>query len=213
MTSITTETTTTPLHIVTMGDSTIDNLIWMDKSPQTNQFHIADCVIGQLRHQLPTNTVVTNLAADGFTSDNVLHGAMPMLSRVAWKRAGEPFPSDAHVDGVLSPLLELEKLCQQKKSTTTQVTIPPVTHVLLSVGGNDVRVILQSMHNLPEVVAIFHSNYNKICERILAIDPNIKLIIMLQYQVCLTHEEGGYGKKIFKPFIPDIISIPSFIHY
>jgi lysophospholipase L1-like esterase len=179
-------------HIVTIGDSTIDNLIWMDKNQLTNQFPIEDCVIGQLRKQLSkTNSSVSNLAADGFTSSNVLHGAMPMLSREAWFRAGQPFPSDKRSDGVLSPLDELERLHETK----------PVTHVVLSVGGNDVRVILSSMHKLPQVVSTFHANYQKICQRILSMG-SIKLILMLQYQVCLTHEHGGYGVYAAMETIP-----------
>jgi len=172
-----TEDMSTPLHLVTIGDSTIDNLIWMDKDPSTDSFRISDCVIGQLRTTLPEGSQVTNLAADGFTSSHVLHGAIPMLSSASWERAGEPFPCQAE----LVPLDELEGLDSKQ----------PVSHVLLSVGGNDVRVILQQMHRLPEVVAEFHSNYQQICDRILALD--VQLIIMLQYQVCLTHEFGGYG--------------------
>ena len=171
------------LHLVTMGDSTLDNLIWMDKDPMTQQFPVHDCVIGQLRKQLPPHSTVTNLAADGFTSSNVLHGAAPMLSRAAWARSNEPFPSDTDPSGILRPLDELASLHATK----------PVTHVLLSVGGNDVRVILQAMHKLPQVVATFHENYSKIVQHILSMDENIHLIVMLQYQVCLTHEHGGYG--------------------
>jgi len=176
MTSI---TSTNRTHIVTIGDSTLDNLIWMDKNKITNKFPIADSVIGQLRND---SNQVTNFAADGFTSSHVLEGALPMLSREAWSRAGEPFPSDNTSDGILQPLLELEKLNQ----------INPVTHVVLSVGGNDIRVILQQMHNLPTVVSTFIQNYKNICNQILQLN-NIKLIIVLQYQVCLTHEHGGYG--------------------
>ena len=173
----------THLHLVTMGDSTLDNLIWMDKDQVTQQFPVHDCVIGQLRKQLPPHSTVTNLAADGFTSSNVLHGAAPMLSRAAWARSNEPFPSDTDPSGILRPLDQLASLHATK----------PVTHVLLSVGGNDVRVILQAMHKLPQVVATFHENYSKIVQHILSMDENIHLIVMLQYQVCLTHEHGGYG--------------------
>ena len=169
---------TQPYHIVTIGDSTIDNLIWMDKDPSTNQFPIQDCVVGQLRCE---NTEVTNLAADGFTSGNVLHGAQPMLSRAAWARSGEPFPSDTTHSGILFPLAELKKVHATK----------PVTHVVLSVGGNDVRVILQAIHKLPSVVATFQDNYQQICEQIMS--TGAKLVLVLQYQVCLTHEHGGYG--------------------
>jgi hypothetical protein len=108
---------------------------------------------------------------------------MPMLSRGQWLRCGEPFPSEKTSGGVLFPLDELEKLHAQD----------PVTHVVLSVGGNDVRVILQAMHQLPTVVSTFHANYRAICERMMRLGSGVKIIFVLQYQVCLTHEHGGYG--------------------
>ena len=172
------------VHVATIGDSTIDNLIWMDKDAR-GLFKVGDSVVGRLRAALggggAAAGVVTNFAADGFTSSNVLHGALPMLSSAAWRKVGEPFPC-----AVGEALLPLQALADLHRNTK------PVTHVLLSVGGNDVREILQNMHALPQVVARFHENYARICERVLALD-GVKLVLMLQYQVCLSHEHGGYG--------------------
>ena len=140
---------------------------------------MSDSVPGQLRAALPSTARVTSFAADGFTSGNVLNGARPMLSAVAWAAAGEPFPG-AH-RSVLHPLDQLEQLAE------------PASHVLVSVGGNDVREILGAMHRLPEIVGTFHANYRAICDRVLGAAASPKLILMLQYQVCLTHEKGGYG--------------------
>ena len=71
--------------------------------------------------------------ADGFTSDNVLRGAPPILSQRQWQEAGEPFPLEQDT-GVFKPLDSLERLHAEQA----------VTHVVLSVGGNDVREILSA---------------------------------------------------------------------
>jgi hypothetical protein len=192
------------VHVITMGDSTIDNLIWQDKD-ERGVFKVADSVIGQLRLALGGPHVVTNLAADGFTSGNVVHGAMPMLSAAAWRSAGEPFPGAAGDDrrGDLKPLECLSSMVTMGSAAAAEapLSLAP-THVLLSVGGNDVREILQNMHRLPEVVANFHVNFTSICETIVGMGgggggadgaQGLNLVLMLQYQVCLTHEHGGYG--------------------
>jgi hypothetical protein len=136
-----------PLHLVTMGDSTIDNLIWQDK--EGGLFKVADSVVGQLRSSLAASarfsgSIVTNLAADGFTSGNVLNGAPPMLSCAAWQGVGEAFPVEAD-SGVLKPLDQLDAALQGS---------PAPGVVLLSVGGNDIREILLNMSLL---VLTYHS--------------------------------------------------------
>ena len=134
---------------------------------------------------------MTNYAADGFTSSDVLNGAKPILSGNAWLVAGEKFPSRNTKRGVLRPLEELE----------TSHSSGGVSHVVLSVGGNDIRVILRDMTKLSSVVDKLQENYRKIVEKILSIGnettdkdkPKIKLILVLQYQVCLQQETEGYG--------------------
>ena len=139
-----------------------------------------------------------------------------MLSRAAWEKVGRPFPSTGDFREHLRPLELTEQLH----------TTDPVTHVVVSVGGNDVREILMSMHRLSEIVKTFHENYRGICARLRAIggeggegggggkdegkdgggkdagkdageeggvSHGPKIILMLQYQPCLTHDASGYG--------------------
>ena len=57
-------------HVVTVGDSTLDNLIWMEKDGG-GAFRKRDCVVGALRRVLgkTRDSLVTNLAADGAEQD------------------------------------------------------------------------------------------------------------------------------------------------
>ncbi len=189
--------------MVTLGDSTIDNLIWMDRDDRTGNFDYGQCVVAKLRQTLhemhfaksrddapaaaaaaaaaaPSSEAppapppappprVVNLAADGFTSENVLRGAQPVLSRAAWAAHGEAFPVHPR-SHVLAPLDVLEELHARD----------PVSHVVLSVGGNDVREVLSSMHLLPRIVQRLLSNYRAICERVLAMTPRPNLVLMMQ---------------------------------
>jgi len=66
----------------------------------------------------------------------------------------------------------------------------PVTHVVLSVGGNDVREILGHMDQLPTRVAAFSRNYPQILKTVLEVTPNV--IIMLQYRPSF-HQDSSYG--------------------
>jgi hypothetical protein len=51
-------------HLVLLGDSTLDNVVWTGKDT---------CIPTLLKQTLP-ETKVTNYAADGYTSENVLVG-------------------------------------------------------------------------------------------------------------------------------------------
>lgn len=165
----------------------------MDQDPTTGVFPVADCVVGKLRHALLAQNSegsppprVVNLAADGFTSQNVLHGASPMLSQHAWAEAGEAFPIHPEYGGVLAPLDALEALHSRD----------PVTHVLLSVGGNDVREILTCMHHLPRIMKDLLENYEAICTRILNMPARPNLILMFQYLPCVHQTNYGVYQAI-----------------
>lgn len=70
------------------------------------------------------------------------------------------FPASVnHCMDKLSPLKELQLLTQPAAAT-----IAP-THVVLSVGGNDIRHILGDMSSLPQVMATLQANYARIVER------------------------------------------------
>ena len=154
-------------HVILLGDSTLDNVVWLheDRDQRVSQ---------QLRRALDAEAVVTDLAADGFTSSDVLRGHEPAISRSTRAAVGEPFPVD--VDGVFAPLDALAAV----------VARTPATHVVLSVGGNDVREILGALHELPATVARFHANFAAILARVIEITSSAAhVIIQLQYRPSL----------------------------
>jgi len=54
-----------------MGDSTLDNIVWVDE--------YENCIKCQLEQALP-DTQIINYAADGFTSQDMLSGRIPIIS-------------------------------------------------------------------------------------------------------------------------------------
>eukprot|EP00746_Dinoflagellata_sp_MGD_P003144 gnl/MRDRNA2_/MRDRNA2_106113_c0_seq1.p1 gnl/MRDRNA2_/MRDRNA2_106113_c0~~gnl/MRDRNA2_/MRDRNA2_106113_c0_seq1.p1 ORF type:complete len:312 (-),score=35.07 gnl/MRDRNA2_/MRDRNA2_106113_c0_seq1:96-1031(-) len=157
------------MHLALLGDSTIDNVVWTDHPGE---------VSAQLRALLRSSgTLVSNLAADGFTSKKVLHGGVPTISLVKRQQAGDPFPETGN-DGIFRPLEALESLD------------PPPTHAVISIGGNDIRAILGCMHRLKQVLQEFQSNYSLILDRVCKIVPNV--ILMFQYRPSL-HMDESYG--------------------
>ena len=60
----------------------------------------------------------------------------------------------------------------------------PPSHIVLSVGGNDVREILKSMHLIRQVIHKYHSNGERILNRIQ--NMKTKLVLMMQFM-------GGSG--------------------
>ena len=77
------EETDAPILAV-MGDSTIDNVIWMHKNKK-------ECVIERLRTIFGADRV-HNLAADGFRTVDVLEGCKPHISYYKRQEIGDPFP-------------------------------------------------------------------------------------------------------------------------
>eukprot|EP00455_Lapot_gusevi_P022079 TRINITY_DN2300_c0_g1_i4.p1 TRINITY_DN2300_c0_g1~~TRINITY_DN2300_c0_g1_i4.p1 ORF type:complete len:337 (-),score=89.92 TRINITY_DN2300_c0_g1_i4:208-1119(-) len=148
-----------PLHIALIGDSTIDNIVWVGNQQDT--------VVGQLQSLLPDSARIAHLAADGFTTRDVLRGRFPMISFRARAQVGDPFPG-LEEGKIFEPLRVLAET-------------PGVTHAVLSVGGNDVRVILGNMRQLPNVQREFLENYPNIVESILHTLPAPRLALMLQY--------------------------------
>lgn len=146
-------------HIVFIGDSTLDNLVWVNGQHQTVKHH--------LETMMPSATVV-NYAADGYRTIHVLNGGTPSISGSARQKAGDPFPAGWNRGTIgFNPLEHLRKL-------------DVVTHIVLSVGGNDIRVILGAMYKLQEVVASFLEMYPKVLDACLESTPNV--IIQMQYR-------------------------------
>ena len=165
--------TAAPPHVVLLGDSTLDNVVWVDRA--------ADAVpptLQRLLNQHVPGATVTNLAADGFTSTDVLRGAPTAISYRAREVAGDPFPT-ASPTAAFYPLTELKAMASNP------------THIVLSVGGNDIREILGAMHELPVRIAAFHENFPQIATQCSA--TGAQVIIMMQYRPDLSTDEDHYG--------------------
>lgn len=155
-------------HVVLMGDSTLDNVIWLDS--------YEECVKAKLQESLGEDVFISNYAADGFTTTNMIEGAVPALSHSA-REETDPFPCPLQVFNPLEHLAELHK----KK---------PVTHVVLSIGGNDIRVVLRSFERILQSMQKFLANYIKIVDECVKVTP--KVIIMMQYRPSL-YQDKVYG--------------------
>lgn len=163
------------LRVALLGDSTLDNVVWVDAPEQA--------VAPTLQRRLEARSAgasVINLAADGFTSADTLNGGPALISFTARRDAGDPLPGyDGQLDAPFAPLTHLEALS------------PPPTHVVLSVGGNDVREILGAMHELPQRIAAFHENYPQVAARCAA--GGARTIVMLQYRPDEATDAEHYG--------------------
>ena len=137
-----------PSHIILMGDSVLDNFYWLkDKS-----LDIKQQIINQYL-QDGINVQVTNLAVDESETKDVLHGIRPNWVYVSERRDLnlEKYPMDKD-DNIVYPLKLLSDLITQhnngnnnnnndddKNDKITRVLNPSV---VLSVGGNDFRMVL-----------------------------------------------------------------------
>lgn len=83
---------------------------------------------------------------------------------------------------MFSPLVELKRTYEADLRHS---------HVVLSIGGNDIREILGDMTSLQDVIISFHQNYKAIISEIQRYCSNI--ILMLQYKPSYTQERVGYG--------------------
>lgn len=68
--------------LVMLGDSTLDNIVWVGSYD--------NCIKAQLQRLNPNHNVI-NLAADGFTSGNVLEGLYPSIS-YSHRKNVDPYP-------------------------------------------------------------------------------------------------------------------------
>jgi len=83
----------------------------------------------------------------------VLEGNKPHISFNGRKAHGDPFPGMEKKE-VFKPLEVLKTLD------------PPPSHVLLSVGGNDIRHILGDISKLPTVINAFAEMFPKVIDSI-----------------------------------------------
>jgi len=169
--------------VVLLGDSTIDNVVWVQDPETAVAPQLQRCLSAEDSTQ---NHRVVNWAADGWTSEDVLKGALPCISFSARQRCGDPFPvregSPTDCPSHFDPLGMLEEARGSAGSDTT---------IVLSVGGNDVRHILRDMSSISTVMKDLVANYRQILERLLVVAPG-RVAIMTQYRPALD-EDGVYG--------------------
>ena len=152
-------------HLVLLGDSTLDNIIWLKS--------YKECIKYKLSEGVGVDVEITNYAADGFTTTNMLEGGVPALSY--YKRLEvDPYPCGLTN---FKPLEHLKELHARH----------PVTDIVLSVGGNDIRVVLRSISQLQNTMEVFINNYQEILEACLDITPRV--ILMMQYRPALYQDE------------------------
>jgi len=154
---------TAAVRVALLGDSTLDNVLWIQDGRSVSEL---------LTAALPSGAVC-NLAADGFNSADLLRGSEVVLSEGLRESIGDPVPWSE--DSTFRPLVQLAALS------------PPPTHVVLSIGGNDVREILGNMRRLPEIMGGFAQNYPAIVEACRKVTPNV--ILMWQYRPSLDMDQ------------------------
>jgi len=140
--------------------------VWVDSQEET--------VKAAIQRRLP-GARVTNFAADGFTSSDLLKGQIPSISGRSREQAKDPFPEGWNSKG-FRPLEHL-------------ATLKDVTHIVLSIGGNDIREILGNMKRLPTSMERLIKNYQAILAACLQICPNV--IVQMQYRPAL-HMDTHY---------------------
>jgi hypothetical protein len=153
--------TASPPRVALVGDSTIDNVIWVAEG----------CDIPTLlRRETRGAFQIDNLAADGFTTAAVLRGGQTALSFAARQRCGDPFPGGSAARKRFAPLevLRSQGGCR---------------HCLLSVGGNDIREVLGRPAAIPAAAAQLVANYLAIMEAMGSISETPP-VLMLQYRPC-----------------------------
>lgn len=151
-------------QVTLIGDSTLDNTVWTYGHPTVIQ-HLEN----MLHADKTTDYTVHDYANDGFTTKDVLHGAMkdkvfPNNNRPRYK----------HIH--FAPLVEGKEAIQQS------------SHVVISVGGNNIREFLpQLVHGtnikerMPALIKQLQDEYLQIVKQVRALNPKATIILMTQY--------------------------------
>ncbi|MBS0289644.1 MAG: hypothetical protein JSS07_06380 [Proteobacteria bacterium] len=186
------ENNNTAKKVVILGDSTIDNRIWLGKEVLHlmvgTQYKRLNALIDFLAWLIPfkPKSVVENLRAqmpniefidqtnDGFTTEDLLEGAY--RDKVFGQGAHRFFPHE-----FFKPLL-----CKE---------IEQADSIILSVGGNNFREFIQQALGInneakrrqyietmyPQVFEKTLDNYKKILKQLVSRNPSANIILMTQY--------------------------------
>lgn len=157
-----------------LGDSTLDNVYWLIGNDSSSIPSAQEgCVKGQLATQLGEHYQVEDESYDGFTTTNVLHGGqvgevLRYNTNYLTARLGKKSSEFAN------PLENLKR----KVSSSSDAT----HYVVISVGGNDFRVLLLQPWKLLAEIPHVQERYMEIVRQIQAIKGDIRPIFMFQYR-------------------------------
>lgn len=168
-----------------IGDSTLDNVFWT-RSRET-------CVSGQLRTLMQKRVsvvpTVENCAVAGFTSSDVLHGAVLLDNTVLDYRintAKEALPGreEAKDAAPYHPLTALKSLTRS----------PDL--VVVAVGSNDVQLLVQDLEKIPEAVKQFHANFPRILEEVSRVCEHIMICLQFRPSVHSDSDKHKFYESI-----------------
>lgn len=157
-----------PGHLVLLGDSVLDNFYWLDKQKEDVEYQMNH----DLKKKFGRDFVCTNLALDETESKDIFEGKIPGSVYVKERANLKLKDYQTDDDGVFRPLNIISKI------------VPKPTHALLSIGGNDGRVvILTSIGDMSSVVKKllsggFETNYAKAVDEVLKLIPNTILVVV-----------------------------------
>nr|NGX32937.1 hypothetical protein [Candidatus Anoxychlamydiales bacterium] len=165
-----------PIHVHTLGDSTLDNLYWrLGETPSLTDAK-STSVEGRLKSILGRGFEVISHAFDGFTTRSILNGSnigtvLPR-DRIA-------FPSyiaeKAPKERFIKPLEALQKEVSKDSNA--------YHYVVLSVAGNDFRENLLNPIRFVKDISSIQKRYLQIVEKIKSLKGrNIRPLLMLQYR-------------------------------
>lgn len=180
-----------PILVHSLGDSTLDNIIWVMGRNSTPQEDKENCAEGQLDQVLnpighPRRFEVISHAFDGFTTRSLLEGdrvGRVLHGNYAYNRymtAKSP-ASDSELTYPLDTLRE-----------EFQKDPDGIHYVVLSVGGNDFRENLFNPWRFLKDIPQIQSRYLQVVEKIKGLDnKNVRLILAFQYQTDTNNDIYG----------------------
>jgi hypothetical protein len=164
----------TEIHpvIAMLGDSGLENSSWVMDTPNLS-------VANQLKERFPRDGQVRCFAVDGFTTAEVLKGG-------EYAKCGSNVPKDnigATKKG--NSYFPLQLIAENQD----------LTHVILHVGGNDIREKLPKIASgeitIEGIIEKLQANYLQILRRLKEKNPSIKPVIMLQYMISYPNDHYG----------------------
>ena len=156
-----------------LGDSTLDNVHWLINRQEDIPSAQEGCVKGQLTTQLGESYQVEDESYDGFTTKNVLNGG-----NVGEVLGFSPHYLMARLGEERSKFVKPLDNLQAKISRASDAT----HYVVISVGGNDFRVLLFQPWKLLAEIPHVQKRYLEIVQKVQALEGNVRPIFMFQYR-------------------------------